>query len=71
MRVRTQLLVIQVHRARQANEVFDALYYDRAEGSIFWARPSQAGDRRSFSNPPAGAIRGRPEGAELLSLPRA
>src|SRR5439155_19657723 len=27
------------HRARQANEVFDALYYDRAEASIFWARP--------------------------------
>jgi hypothetical protein len=33
--------------------------------------PNQAGDRRSFSNPPAGAIRGRPEGAELSSLPRA
>jgi len=47
MRVRTQLLVIQVHRARQANEVFDALYYDRAEGSIFWARP-QSGRRSSL-----------------------
>lgn len=27
------------HRARQANEVCDALHYDRAEASIFWARP--------------------------------